>query len=252
MCGERPVEQRHQRHQPRSRRDHERRDEEDRPRSRDAAGSARPRSTATAGRRRARPTTTIARTGACAWPVRAGGRRRRGPCARAAIPEHRCRRRCGSSRARGAPWRSADRLGGPGGHAIGGHRIRHPAVTCDQTVGPDRGTAAPGRRSQRGAARYAPADGSHEETPDRAPTTAGRGRPVARPPAWRPATVGRRRGRIRRCPASRQTIYQYERGGLTPSLAQFLDLVGVLRAARAPPATGPRRRRISGRRASRR
>lgn len=27
-----------------------------------------------------------------------------------------------------------------------------------------------------------------------------------------------------RCPASRQTIYQYERGGLTPSLAQFLDL----------------------------
>ncbi|HEY8018551.1 MAG TPA: helix-turn-helix transcriptional regulator [Actinomycetota bacterium] len=26
------------------------------------------------------------------------------------------------------------------------------------------------------------------------------------------------------CPASRQTIYQYERGGLTPSLAQFLDL----------------------------
>jgi transcriptional regulator with XRE-family HTH domain len=27
------------------------------------------------------------------------------------------------------------------------------------------------------------------------------------------------------CPASRQTIYQYERGGLTPSLAQFLELV---------------------------
>jgi len=26
------------------------------------------------------------------------------------------------------------------------------------------------------------------------------------------------------CPASRQTIYQYERGGLTPSLAQFLEL----------------------------
>jgi transcriptional regulator with XRE-family HTH domain len=29
----------------------------------------------------------------------------------------------------------------------------------------------------------------------------------------------------RGCPASRQTIYQYERGALTPSLAQFLDLV---------------------------
>ena len=27
------------------------------------------------------------------------------------------------------------------------------------------------------------------------------------------------------CPASRQTIYQYERGALTPSLAQFLELV---------------------------
>jgi hypothetical protein len=27
------------------------------------------------------------------------------------------------------------------------------------------------------------------------------------------------------CPASRQTIYSYERGGLTPSLAQFLELV---------------------------
>jgi transcriptional regulator with XRE-family HTH domain len=26
------------------------------------------------------------------------------------------------------------------------------------------------------------------------------------------------------CPSSRQTIYQYERGGLTPSLAQFLEL----------------------------
>ena len=26
-------------------------------------------------------------------------------------------------------------------------------------------------------------------------------------------------------PSSRQTIYAYERGGLTPSLAQFLDLV---------------------------
>lgn len=27
------------------------------------------------------------------------------------------------------------------------------------------------------------------------------------------------------CPAARQTIYAYERGGLVPSLAQFLDLV---------------------------
>jgi hypothetical protein len=27
------------------------------------------------------------------------------------------------------------------------------------------------------------------------------------------------------CPAARQTIYAYERGGLTPSLKQFLDLV---------------------------
>lgn len=34
------------------------------------------------------------------------------------------------------------------------------------------------------------------------------------------------------CPASRQTIYRYERGALTPSLAQFLELVEfyVLRA----------------------
>ena len=38
------------------------------------------------------------------------------------------------------------------------------------------------------------------------------------------------------CPASRQTIYQYERGGLTPSLAQFLSLAEfyVLRS----PASG--------------
>ena len=28
-----------------------------------------------------------------------------------------------------------------------------------------------------------------------------------------------------RCPAARQTIYAYERGGLAPSLEQFLDLV---------------------------
>lgn len=39
------------------------------------------------------------------------------------------------------------------------------------------------------------------------------------------------------CPASRQTIYQYERGGLTPSLAQFLELAEffVLRARRDGP-----------------
>ena len=38
------------------------------------------------------------------------------------------------------------------------------------------------------------------------------------------------------CPAARQTIYAYERGGLTPSLPQFLELVEfyVLRA----PVTG--------------
>jgi len=40
------------------------------------------------------------------------------------------------------------------------------------------------------------------------------------------------------CPASRQTIYQYERGGLTPSLAQFLELVEfyVLVCPRGPEA----------------
>jgi DNA-binding XRE family transcriptional regulator len=36
------------------------------------------------------------------------------------------------------------------------------------------------------------------------------------------------------CPASRQTIYQYERGGLTPSLPQFLELTEFF--ALAPPA----------------
>jgi hypothetical protein len=37
------------------------------------------------------------------------------------------------------------------------------------------------------------------------------------------------------CPAARQTIYAYERGGLTPNLQQFLELVGftVLQAPRA-------------------
>src|SRR3954454_7004495 len=40
------------------------------------------------------------------------------------------------------------------------------------------------------------------------------------------------------CPASRQTIYQYERGAMTPSLAQFLELVRffVLEAPRGPDA----------------
>jgi DNA-binding XRE family transcriptional regulator len=41
------------------------------------------------------------------------------------------------------------------------------------------------------------------------------------------------------CPASRQTIYAYERGGLVPSLAQFLELVGFYVLGPAPsPATG--------------
>ncbi len=38
-------------------------------------------------------------------------------------------------------------------------------------------------------------------------------------------------------PSSRQTIYAYERGGLTPSLPQFLDLVEFY-VLRAPPADG--------------
>ena len=43
------------------------------------------------------------------------------------------------------------------------------------------------------------------------------------------------------CPASRQTIYQYERGGLTPSLAQFLELTEffVLDARRDGPDAKP-------------
>jgi len=43
------------------------------------------------------------------------------------------------------------------------------------------------------------------------------------------------------CPASRQTIYQYERGALTPSLAQFLQLAEffVLRARRADDGAKP-------------
>ena len=38
----------------------------------------------------------------------------------------------------------------------------------------------------------------------------------------------------KRCPASRQTIYQYERGAMTPSLAQFLELVRFF-VLEAPP-----------------
>ena len=38
------------------------------------------------------------------------------------------------------------------------------------------------------------------------------------------------------CPASRQTIYAYERGGLVPSLAQFLDLVSFYVPDHAVPA----------------
>jgi hypothetical protein len=33
------------------------------------------------------------------------------------------------------------------------------------------------------------------------------------------------------CPAARQIIHAYERGGLTPSLKQFLDLVRRLQPA---------------------
>jgi DNA-binding XRE family transcriptional regulator len=38
------------------------------------------------------------------------------------------------------------------------------------------------------------------------------------------------------CPVSRQTIYAYERGGLVPSLAQFLDLVEFYVLGRRPVA----------------
>jgi DNA-binding XRE family transcriptional regulator len=41
------------------------------------------------------------------------------------------------------------------------------------------------------------------------------------------------------CPASRQTIYSYERGGLVPSLVQFLELVEFYVLGQAPsPASG--------------
>jgi DNA-binding XRE family transcriptional regulator len=42
-----------------------------------------------------------------------------------------------------------------------------------------------------------------------------------------------------RCPASRQTIYAYERGGLVPSLVQFLELIEFFVLDSPPtPATG--------------
>lgn len=41
------------------------------------------------------------------------------------------------------------------------------------------------------------------------------------------------------CPAARQTIYAYERGALTPSLAQFLELVEFY-ALKVKGADGPK------------
>jgi hypothetical protein len=41
------------------------------------------------------------------------------------------------------------------------------------------------------------------------------------------------------CPAARQTIYAYERGGLVPSLAQFLDLVEFYATTPTPDAAPP-------------
>ena len=41
------------------------------------------------------------------------------------------------------------------------------------------------------------------------------------------------------CPAARQTIYAYERGGLVPSLAQFLDLVEFYATTPTPDAVSP-------------
>jgi transcriptional regulator with XRE-family HTH domain len=41
-------------------------------------------------------------------------------------------------------------------------------------------------------------------------------------------------------PASRQTIYQYERGALTPSLAQFLELVEFYVLREGPGGDGAR------------
>ena len=50
------------------------------------------------------------------------------------------------------------------------------------------------------------------------------------------------------CPSSRQTIYAYERGGLTPNLQQFLELVGfyVLEAPRGDGAKADEDLRAQG------
>ena len=44
---------------------------------------------------------------------------------------------------------------------------------------------------------------------------------------------------VRECPAAQQTIYAYERGGLVPSLKQFMDLVEfyALKSQGATPET---------------
>lgn len=47
------------------------------------------------------------------------------------------------------------------------------------------------------------------------------------------------------CPAARQTIYAYERGGLVPSLLQFLDLVEFY-ALKSGTAPDPERLRYMG------
>src|SRR6266545_2048366 len=64
-----------------------------------------------------------------------------------------------------------------------------------------------------------------------------RGAPSGAPSGCGSASGARRR-RQPRMPAARQTIYAYERGGLTPSLKQFLDLVEfyALKAQAGPTA----------------
>jgi hypothetical protein len=39
---------------------------------------------------------------------------------------------------------------------------------------------------------------------------------------------------VKGCPAAKQTIYAYERGGLTPNLGQFLELVEFYASAKRP------------------
>jgi DNA-binding XRE family transcriptional regulator len=50
---------------------------------------------------------------------------------------------------------------------------------------------------------------------------------------------------VEACPASRQTIYAYERGGLTPSLPQLLELVEFY-ALRAPTGDAVPQLRVMG------